>query len=175
MVAGGDGTILRTVRTIAPYSVPVVGINMGRVGFMTELTVEEAQYAFYYPPEGGRSFGGGARRGTEGRSPEEYGAWWKRFGMLWMQIESVEATTRAHLWAERYPGVDCVSIGPTDMTFNIKSHPNHALQSVDDCIAFMGKSLQGTNVRICHRNGTPETREQYADMGVTVFLESPRG
>ncbi len=42
VVVGGDGTILRTVRVIAPFSVPVVGVNMGRVGFMTELRVDEA-------------------------------------------------------------------------------------------------------------------------------------
>ena len=41
-VIGGDGTILRTVRVIAPYSVPIVGINLGRMGFMTELQEEEA-------------------------------------------------------------------------------------------------------------------------------------
>ena len=94
--------------------------------------------------------------------------------MLWLQIESIEATTRAHLWA-RHPGVDCVSIGPVDMAFNIKSHPNHALQSVDDCIRFLGESVEGTGVRICHRNGTSKTREKYADMGVTIFLERPPG
>ena len=42
VTAGGDGTILRAVRVAAPYSVPIVGINLGRVGFMTELSVEEA-------------------------------------------------------------------------------------------------------------------------------------
>ena len=42
VVAGGDGTILRVVRTIAEYGVPLVGINMGRVGFMAELQVHEA-------------------------------------------------------------------------------------------------------------------------------------
>ena len=42
ITAGGDGTILRVVRATAPYSIPLLGINMGRVGFMTELTVEEA-------------------------------------------------------------------------------------------------------------------------------------
>ena len=42
VVAGGDGTILRVVRSIAEYGIPLVGINMGRVGFMAELQVHEA-------------------------------------------------------------------------------------------------------------------------------------
>ena len=42
VIAGGDGTILRTVRATAPYQIPMVGINMGRVGFMAELTVKAA-------------------------------------------------------------------------------------------------------------------------------------
>ena len=36
---GGDGTILRVNRAIAPQGIPLLGINMGRLGFMTELTV----------------------------------------------------------------------------------------------------------------------------------------
>ncbi len=36
---GGDGTILRVNRAIAPLGIPLVGVNMGRLGFMTELTV----------------------------------------------------------------------------------------------------------------------------------------
>ncbi len=42
VIAGGDGTILRVVRAITEYGVPLVGINMGRVGFMAELQVHEA-------------------------------------------------------------------------------------------------------------------------------------
>lgn len=42
VVAGGDGTILRIVRTIAEFGVPIVGVNMGRVGFMAELDVDDA-------------------------------------------------------------------------------------------------------------------------------------
>ena len=42
IVAGGDGTILRVAQLAAPHSVPILGINMGRVGFMTELTVDDA-------------------------------------------------------------------------------------------------------------------------------------
>ena len=39
---GGDGTILRSVRAIIPDVVPVVGINLGNLGFMTELKADDA-------------------------------------------------------------------------------------------------------------------------------------
>jgi len=39
---GGDGTILRAVQVAVPGSTPIVGINLGRLGFMTELSVDEA-------------------------------------------------------------------------------------------------------------------------------------
>ena len=42
ITVGGDGTILRAVQVTAPTGIPVVGINMGRLGFMTELQVDEA-------------------------------------------------------------------------------------------------------------------------------------
>ena len=41
-MVGGDGTILRSVRVISPFELPVVGIKMGKVGFMAELSPEEA-------------------------------------------------------------------------------------------------------------------------------------
>ena len=39
---GGDGTILRAVKLTAYYSIPILGINLGRLGFMTELEGHEA-------------------------------------------------------------------------------------------------------------------------------------
>lgn len=42
VVAGGDGTILRTVHAVAAYGIPIVAVNLGRVGFMSELRAEEA-------------------------------------------------------------------------------------------------------------------------------------
>lgn len=39
---GGDGTILRAVRAVVPKAVPIVGINLGNLGFMTELKADEA-------------------------------------------------------------------------------------------------------------------------------------
>lgn len=42
VTVGGDGTILRAVRVVAPAGVPLVGVNMGRVGYLTELAADEA-------------------------------------------------------------------------------------------------------------------------------------
>ena len=42
ITVGGDGTILRAVRITAPRAIPILGINMGRLGFMTELRAQEA-------------------------------------------------------------------------------------------------------------------------------------
>ena len=37
VVLGGDGTMLRTARAAAQNDVPLLGVNVGHVGFMTEL------------------------------------------------------------------------------------------------------------------------------------------
>ena len=39
---GGDGTILRAVQAGVLNSTPVAGINLGKLGFMTELSADEA-------------------------------------------------------------------------------------------------------------------------------------
>ena len=38
---GGDGTMLRAGHLCAPLNIPVLGINMGRVGFLTEIRKDE--------------------------------------------------------------------------------------------------------------------------------------
>jgi NAD+ kinase len=38
IVIGGDGTMLNIARAIAPHNVPLVGINQGRLGFLTDIS-----------------------------------------------------------------------------------------------------------------------------------------
>ena len=40
-VLGGDGTLLSAGRAMSAYNVPVLGVNMGRVGFLAELEPQE--------------------------------------------------------------------------------------------------------------------------------------
>lgn len=40
IVVGGDGTMLGIARQLAPFNVPLIGINQGRLGFMTDIPVE---------------------------------------------------------------------------------------------------------------------------------------
>ncbi len=37
VVVGGDGTLLNTARRLAAHDIPLVGINQGRLGFMTDI------------------------------------------------------------------------------------------------------------------------------------------
>lgn len=42
---GGDGTMLSAVRSVGPLCVPVLGINLGSLGFLTELTPRDLVFA----------------------------------------------------------------------------------------------------------------------------------
>src|SRR5437773_1654339 len=37
---GGDGTILRSARIAVPLQIPIFGVNLGRVGFLSEIGPE---------------------------------------------------------------------------------------------------------------------------------------
>jgi len=43
IVIGGDGTMLAAARNLVRHHVPVVGVNQGRVGFMTDIGHEDMQ------------------------------------------------------------------------------------------------------------------------------------
>ncbi|GGM13454.1 NAD kinase [Nakamurella endophytica] len=59
LAVGGDGTLLRAAEAARPYCVPVLGINLGRVGFLAEADVDRLDEALeaiverdYAAPEG---------------------------------------------------------------------------------------------------------------------------
>ena len=40
VVLGGDGTMLNIARTFAPFSASLVGVNQGRLGFLTDISLD---------------------------------------------------------------------------------------------------------------------------------------
>jgi len=48
IVLGGDGTMLGIARELAPFRVPLIGVNHGRLGFMTDIAREHMAEAL--PP-----------------------------------------------------------------------------------------------------------------------------
>ena len=43
VACGGDGTMLRAARLVGSRDVPVMGVNLGGLGFLTEFSADEAQ------------------------------------------------------------------------------------------------------------------------------------
>lgn len=43
VVVGGDGTLLNAARRLAEHAVPLVGVNLGRLGFLTDLSRADAR------------------------------------------------------------------------------------------------------------------------------------
>ena len=76
---GGDGTILRAAQAVVPAPIPIVGINLGRLGFMTELSVAETMEKLPMLLEG------------EGRIDER--------SLLEAELETPAAEERRHFYA----------------------------------------------------------------------------
>lgn len=43
IVLGGDGTLLNVARTLVPFDIPLVGVNQGRLGFLTDISIDTMQ------------------------------------------------------------------------------------------------------------------------------------
>src|SRR5690625_7350206 len=45
IIVGGDGTMLGAARALAHFNVPLIGINLGKLGFITDIPLQEASEA----------------------------------------------------------------------------------------------------------------------------------
>ncbi len=138
-----------------------------------EAIVDEALDVFYYPQVGHRSWGGTARYGIAGREERlVYADWWNKTGVLCLQVETIRAVTNARQLAK--PGIDCLTWGPADLSFDLEAHPEYPYRTVDECLRHVLKQLEGADTKISFRSYDPDLRTKYIDMGVTVLMERPK-
>lgn len=52
IVFGGDGSIISTARNVSKTSLPVIGVNVGKLGFLAEFSVAELEDFFPHLKEG---------------------------------------------------------------------------------------------------------------------------
>ncbi len=171
----GVPVILRIKHTRHTY---LIGnyLDLGPAGILVpevkvEATVREAVHFFYYPQFGGRSWGGSARHGIRDRSDRlEYAAWWNDTGVLWLQLESVEAVINCRKLA--LDGVDVLTFGPNDLMFDIERYRRPPFRTLDECVRHVAREMEGTGVAVSLALQDPSEREKYVDMGLTV-LQTP--
>lgn len=53
IVLGGDGTLLGAARQVGRYGVPILGVNLGGLGFMTEIPLKKLYHSVEMMLEGG--------------------------------------------------------------------------------------------------------------------------
>jgi NAD+ kinase len=71
IVVGGDGSLIACARLMAEHGVPLVGVNLGRLGFLTDIPADSAAPAIEsildgeFTPESRLLLEGSVRRGQE--------------------------------------------------------------------------------------------------------------
>jgi NAD+ kinase len=71
VIVGGDGTLIASARLMAENGVPLVGVNLGRLGFLTDIPADNAAPAIEavlngdFTPEQRLILSGSVRRGAE--------------------------------------------------------------------------------------------------------------
>ncbi len=71
IVVGGDGTLISCARLMAERGVPLVGVNLGRLGFLTDIPADGLESAIEsvldgdFVPEQRTLLAGGVRRGSQ--------------------------------------------------------------------------------------------------------------
>jgi 2-keto-3-deoxy-L-rhamnonate aldolase RhmA len=139
-----------------------------------EASVEEAIKYTNYLPDGKRSFGGPFRYGVaSGKAPAErkqYAGWWSDQAVLGIMLESIEAISNARRFIK--PGLDFIAFGTSDMGLSLETNPDFPIRNTDDCMRYVADQVRDQVALGMAIPTKPEEREEYLEMGITIFQES---
>lgn len=126
-------------------------LDFGAAGILVPMTetpeqVTEAVRNFYYPPDGGRSWGVKNAYGWKGGDLRTYADWWKAQGILALQIETVAAVRRIRELVQ--PGVDLLLFGACDLGFSLNATPDSPFASVSECQQYVVEQTRDLDVRV---------------------------
>lgn len=94
IVLGGDGTVLAAFRQVAPYGIPLLAINTGHMGFLTESYLNEIPYALEHLLAG--EYEVEERAMLAVRVHRKDNLWWEALGLNEMVLHREPLTCMCH-------------------------------------------------------------------------------
>ena len=111
IVLGGDGTVLAAFRQIAPFGIPLLTVNTGHMGFLTETYVNELPYALEQLKEG--KYEVEERTMLSVKVMRKDNLWWEALCLNEMVLHREPLTCMCHFEIEigRHAAVDIAADG----------------------------------------------------------------
>jgi len=109
IVLGGDGTVLAAFRQVAPYGIPLLTINTGHMGFLTEAYVNQLPHALEQVLAGEYEIE--ERTMLSVRVLRKDSLWWEALCLNEMVLHREPLTCMCHFEIRRHAVVDIAADG----------------------------------------------------------------
>ncbi len=182
IILGGDGTLLHVAEEASQYGVPVVGVNLGNLGFLTEVAEEERYNALEFILSGSAVIEGRIMIKTRITSEEKTSKWRFALNDVIISKGATDRIVRLCTWVDNeylttYKADGLIFSTPTGSTaYNLSAggpivHPGLASLMVTPICPFMLGSrpvLLPATVRLVTSLATDAAADCPADVKIIV-------